>query len=118
MPRSSHRQPLTTLGHLDRQLCEPPRQQAQILELDAVRRQLEHTSGHPTPRHTGRPGDTPSTDTETQLRHELDLAFADLGGAAFALAHHGALNDERLAPRVQRIHQLHAQLDAIAIEAN
>jgi hypothetical protein len=113
MPRSSHPQPLTTLDQLDRQLRESPRQHAQILDLDAFRRQLERASGQPTPRHTGRPADTHTTDTETQLRHELNLAFADLGGAAFALAHHGALNDKRLAPRVQRIHQLHAQLDAL-----
>jgi hypothetical protein len=47
---------------------------------------------------------------ETQLRHELTLAFSDLGGATFVLAHLGALNDPRLASRVQRIENLYAQL--------
>jgi hypothetical protein len=47
-----------------------------------------------------------------QIGHELNLAFTDLGGAAFALAHQGALNDKRLAPRVSRICELFAQLDA------
>jgi hypothetical protein len=51
---------------------------------------------------------------EIQLKHALNLAFADLGGAAFALSHHGALNDRRLAAHVQRIHELYTQLDAVA----
>ena len=49
----------------------------------------------------------------TQVRHELDLALTDLGGATFALAYHRALADERLAPRVQRIDDLYAQLNAL-----
>jgi hypothetical protein len=49
----------------------------------------------------------------TQVRHELDLALTDLGGATLALANHGALTDERLAPRVQRVHDLFAQLSAL-----
>jgi hypothetical protein len=51
---------------------------------------------------------------EIQVKHALNLAFADLGGAAFALAHHGALNDKRLAAHVQRIYELYTQLDAVA----
>lgn len=65
------------------------------------------------PQPTPTPPTLTTTETETQLRHEVNLAFADLGGAAFALAYLGALNDKRLVPRVQRIHQLHAQLDAV-----
>lgn len=38
--------------------------------------------------------------------HELALAYHDLGTAAFALAHHGALRDPRLATRVRRIYEL------------
>jgi hypothetical protein len=49
----------------------------------------------------------------TQVKHELALALTDLGGATFALAYHGALNDERLVPRVQRIHDLFTQLSAL-----
>lgn len=113
MPRSFHPQPLTTHGQLDRQPHELPRQQAQILDLDAFRH-VEDAGGKPTFRHIAPPVDAHTTDADTQLTHELNLAFADLGGAAFALAHHGALNDKRLAPQVQRIHQLFAQLDALA----
>ena len=112
MPRSIRLKPLTTHDQLDRQLGEDLRQRAQILDLDAFRRQLERTSGQTTFRQTARPADAQTTNAETQLRHELNLAFADLGGAAFALAHHGALNDKRLAPHVQRIHELFAQLEA------
>jgi hypothetical protein len=103
-------QPDSTLDQLDRQLYELPRQNGHVLNLDAFRRQLESASGQL----TARQADTRTTDADTQLRHELNLAFADLGGAAFALAHHGALNDKRLAPHLQRIHQLYAQLDALA----
>ena len=118
MPSPFHPQHASTLDQLDRHLHELPRQNAQILDLDAFRRHLEHASGQPTISQTQSLADTQSTDHESQLRHELDLAFADLGGAVFALAHHGALNDKRLAPRVQRIHQLYSRLDAMAIEAN
>jgi hypothetical protein len=38
--------------------------------------------------------------------HELALAYHDLGTAVFALAHHGALRDPRLASRVRRIYEL------------
>jgi hypothetical protein len=44
------------------------------------------------------PGSTPESSKDTRVRHELALAFADLGGATFALASGGALNDQRLAP--------------------
>jgi hypothetical protein len=49
----------------------------------------------------------------TQVKHELALALSDLGGATFALAYHGALNNERLVPRVQRIRDLFTQLSAL-----
>lgn len=63
-----------------------------------------------------RPRETPDDHENpgrTQVKHELALALTDLGGATFALAYHGALNDDRLAPRVQRIHDLYTQLDAL-----
>lgn len=40
------------------------------------------------------------------IEHELARAYHDLGAAAFALAHHGALRDPRLATRVRRIYEL------------
>lgn len=40
------------------------------------------------------------------IERELALAYHDLGTAAFALAHHGALRDPRLATRVRRIYEL------------
>jgi hypothetical protein len=49
---------------------------------------------------------------ENQIGYELNLAFTDLGGAAFTLAYQGALDDKRLAPRVARILELFAQRDA------
>ena len=49
----------------------------------------------------------------TQLKHELAFAFADLGSATFALAYHGALIDDRLAPRVQRVRDLYTRLSAL-----
>jgi hypothetical protein len=110
MSRSFHDQPTSTLDHLDRQLRELPREHGKILNLDAFRRHLEHASD---PRHALLV-DTQTADADAQLRHELSLAFADLGGAAFALTHHGALKDSRLAPHVQRIHGLYAQLDSLA----
>ena len=59
------------------------------------------------------PGPSSERSQDTYVRHELALAFTDLGAATFALAHHGALNDQRLAPRVQRIHDLFAQLNPV-----
>jgi len=82
------------------------------------RRQDGHRSqGHP----AAEPGPAPRHPTgsligspeRTQVKHELALALTDLGGATFALAYHGALNDERLAPRVQRIYDLFTQLSAL-----
>jgi hypothetical protein len=49
----------------------------------------------------------------TRVERELTLALADLGGATFALAHHGALIDARLGSRVRRIHGLFGQLNAL-----
>jgi hypothetical protein len=40
------------------------------------------------------------------VEHELALAYHDLGAAAFALFHHGALQDPRLATRVRRVYEL------------
>lgn len=99
-----------SLDQLDRELRELTREHGHFLDLDAFRRQLDSASR----RHTARWADTQASDADTQLRHELNLAFADLGGAAFALAHHGALNDKRLAAHVQRIDELYVQLDALA----
>jgi hypothetical protein len=93
---------------LDRALDLPDRRRGQVLDLDAFRRQLDRPSGH-TARHTN----TSTTDAETALRHELNIAFADLGGATFALAYHGALNDKRLAAHLRRIHELYAELDSL-----
>jgi hypothetical protein len=59
------------------------------------------------------PGSAHESSRDTYVSHELALAFADLGGATFALAHHGALNDARIAPRVQRIHDLFVQLNPV-----
>jgi hypothetical protein len=84
-----------------------------VLELSQFRRHLNTADPHP-PRTSANPADTPSASRdESQLRHELNLAFSDLGAAAFALAHHGTLTDARLAPRMQHIHDLYAHLDAI-----
>jgi hypothetical protein len=110
MPHQFNAQPGSALDQLGRQLHELPRKDGHVLNLDAFRRHLERASGQ----HTARQTDTRITDTDTALRRELTLAFADLGGAAFALAHHGAINDKRLAPHVQRIHHLYAQLDSVA----
>jgi hypothetical protein len=108
MPHFRTPQPDSTLDQLDRRPHEL--RSGHVLNLDAFRPQLRRASGP----HTARQADTRRTDVDTKLRHELNLAFADLGGAAFALAHHGALNDKRLAPQLQRLHQLYAQLDALA----
>ncbi|HYB29601.1 MAG TPA: hypothetical protein VEF89_23530 [Solirubrobacteraceae bacterium] len=65
----------------------------------------------PTRRHPTRP---PIESPErTHVKHELALALTDLGGATFAPTYHGALNNDRLAPRVQRIHDLYTQLNAL-----
>jgi hypothetical protein len=110
MPHSFDPQPDNALDQIDGPLHEFPRQNGHVLCLDGFCRQPESASGQ----HTACPADTRTTDAYTQLQRELNLAFGDLGGAAFALIHHRALNDKRLAPRVQRIHQLYAQLAALA----
>jgi hypothetical protein len=51
---------------------------------------------------------------DSQLRHELHLAFSALGGVAFALLHHQALTDERLDRAAKRIYELYAQLDRVS----
>jgi hypothetical protein len=112
MPDSFDPQPDNALNQIDGQVRELPRQNGQVLSLDGSRRQPERASGQ----HTACQADTRTTDAYTQLQRELNLAFGDLGGAAFALIHHRALNDKRLAPHVQRIHQLYAQLAALAVK--
>jgi hypothetical protein len=49
---------------------------------------------------------------ESQLRHELSLAFNELGGLVFALVYHRALCDRRLERPVQRIYDLSTRLGA------
>jgi hypothetical protein len=110
----SDSRPDRTLEQLDLALRELPREHGQVLNLDAFRRHLEHTSARHTAPQSRDGADTETAGAEAQLKHALSLAFADLGGAAFALAHHGALNDKRLAAHVQRIHELYTQLDALA----
>jgi hypothetical protein len=46
---------------------------------------------------------SPSIDAD---EHELAHAYHDLGTAAFALVHNGALSDPRLSSRVRRIYEL------------
>ena len=108
MSDSTEPRPDTTPDQLDL----APRDHGQVLNLDAFRQQPEPVSRQHAPkyRHVAA---TQITDRETRLKHALNLAFADLGGAAFALAHHGALNDNRLASHVKRIHALYTQLDAL-----
>jgi hypothetical protein len=103
------------LKRVDRELRDLTRRHGQVLELCAFRWHVQHPSGQHTVRPTRRDPDTQVAATDSQLRHDLNLAFTDLGAAAFALAHHGALNDRRLAPRVRQIHELVAQLDTLAI---
>jgi hypothetical protein len=82
------------------------------------RRHLRHMSegvraGQPGPPH-GQPIGSPLKSPErSQVEHELTHLLTDLGGATFALAHHGALTDERLASRVRQIHELFTQLNAL-----
>jgi hypothetical protein len=101
-----------SLDQLDRELRDLTREHGHVFDLDPFRRHLD-TDERPI-RESAGPADAPSASrTESQLRHELNLVFTDLGAAAFALAHHGTLTDSRLAPRVQHIHDLYAHLDAI-----
>lgn len=100
------------LDHLDRDLSELTREHGHVLDLSQLRRHLGTAKRRPAHQSAG-PADTPSASrSENQLRQELNLAFTDLGAAAFALAYHGALNDKRLTAHVQRIHELYAQLEA------
>jgi hypothetical protein len=103
----------TPLDQLDRELRELTREHAHVVELDAFRRH-PNAANQRSPLQPAGPADKPSTArSETELRHALNLAFTDLGAATFALAHHGALNDRRLAPRVRQIRELFAQLDVL-----
>ncbi|HZE04923.1 MAG TPA: hypothetical protein VE127_06855 [Solirubrobacteraceae bacterium] len=85
-----------------RELRKPMRSQQQPVNFDGLRRHLAR-----------RPDEGLAPSAQTQTRQELNLAFADLGGAAFALARQGALDDKRIAPRIRRILELFDQLDAL-----
>jgi hypothetical protein len=101
------------LDQLDRELHELTREHGHVIDLDEFRRHLDIADQRPTPQPAD-PADTPSQPhTESQLTHELNLAFTELGAAAFALAHHGNTTDRRLIPHVQHIHDLYTHLDAI-----
>ena len=93
-----------TLGQLDRRLRGLTREHAQVLDLDAFRRQISDPP----------PKSQSGADREAELKEELNLAFTDLGAVALALVHHGALTDKRLVAGVQRIRQLSTDLDAIS----
>lgn len=98
---------------LDRERHDLTRQHGHVIDLDEFRRHLNSADQRPAPQ-SADPADTPSQRrSESQLRHELNLAFTDLGAAAFVLAHHGITTDARLTPRVQHIHDLYADLDTI-----
>jgi hypothetical protein len=104
---------INPLDQLDHELGELTRERGHVLDLSQFRSHLGTANWRPALQSAG-PADTPSASrSETELRQELNLAFADLGAAAFALAHHGKATDPRLAPRVQHIHNLYVQLDAI-----
>jgi hypothetical protein len=89
---------MTTTDSTRKQADRRPHEPAKVLELETFRRQLRDTSG------------SHRLEEEAQLKEELMLAFSDLGGATFALAHQGTFSDKRLAPRVQRIEDLYARL--------
>jgi hypothetical protein len=108
MPHSFDPQPGNTLDQPHRQL-QPSRQNGHVLNIDAFSRRLEGTFGPD----IACQADPRTTDADTHLQRELKVAFADLGGAAFALAHHGTATDPRLAPHVRHIHALYAQLGTI-----
>lgn len=94
---------MTTALHTNNTIDYQPRRTSPVANLDRYRRQVRETSKWRQPKQT-----------EEELRQELSLAFSDLGGATFALARQGTLNDQQLAPRVRRIEELYAQLGALA----
>ncbi len=51
---------------------------------------------------------------ELQTKHELSQAYGDLGKKAAELVESGALSHPELASRVEKIHELKAQLEAAA----
>lgn len=111
---SSFLNPDNSIDDFDRDLSELLRGSGQVLNLAAFRLRLEKQPRRSNDRPIAGDANGLTADPEMQLRHELDLAFADLGGATFALTHHGGLSDPRLAPRVHRIHELFAQLSELA----
>lgn len=50
---------------------------------------------------------------EAELRHDLALAYGELGRATFALLEQGGLSDGRLGAGVERIRTLEGQLASI-----
>ena len=114
MSELSDSRPDRTLDQLDLAPRELPRERGQVLNIDAFRRHSKHASDQHTAPESRQAADTQTAGAEMQLKQALNLAFVDLGGATFALAHHGALNDKRLAHHVQRIKELYTQLDALA----
>jgi len=50
---------------------------------------------------------------ETQLRHDVTQAYAELGRASYQLLVEKTLADHRLQPHVDRIGELKRQLDAL-----
>jgi hypothetical protein len=103
----------TPLRPLDRELQDLTREYGRVFDLSSFRRQLDTIDQRPLQDSAWPAGEPRASRSESRLRHELNLAFTDLGAAAFALAHHGMPTDPQLAPRVQHIHNLYAQLDAI-----
>lgn len=55
---------------------------------------------------------------EAQLRHELGVAYADLGRGTFALIEQGAKLDERLGAGVALVRKLEAELAALGAPAS
>lgn len=106
--------PDSSIDDIDREWSELSRGSGQVLNLAAFRLRLDHQPRRSNDRPIAGDANGLTADAETQLRRELDLAFADLGGATFALAHHGGLSDPRLAPRVYRVHELFARLSELA----
>jgi hypothetical protein len=100
---------VSPLDQLDHELTELTREHGHVLDVSHFRRHLGTADWRAALQSAG-PADTLSASrSESQLRQELNLAFTDLG----ALAHHSKATDPRLAPCVQHIHNLYAQLDAI-----
>lgn len=53
---------------------------------------------------------------EADLRHDLGMAYRELGRTAFALVEQGVLTDVRLGSGADRIRMLEGQLSAVATQ--